>query len=60
MSTGFGISWHEALSYKMLLQPNATQNMIYEQFNEFIRVAKLPGTEFANYMEMKKQIRWYW
>jgi len=55
MSTGFGISWHEALSYKMLLQPNATQNMIYEQFNEFIRVAKLPGTEFANYMEMKKQ-----
>ena len=55
MSTGLDISGSETLSYKILLQPNATQNMIYEQFNEFIHVAKLAGIEFANHMEKRKQ-----
>lgn len=40
------IKWDEAMGYRFLMQKNATLNMAYDQFNEFILLASMTGNDY--------------
>lgn len=45
------IKWDEAMAYKFLMQKNATLNMAYDQYNEFILLASMPGNDYYQHIK---------